>query len=191
MLWIFGVSLMIHGTLTLTTKVVKRKSYAICCPTPTLSLSLFLIHRHHLQWFHCFLFGVCVCVCVHCTYIFFPSCVSGDIISDRHTYALEPMTLTFYDWISDDISIIPWFWWHVPMCLSQWCFRLKCQYCLGNSDLIRFSLLPPSPTPLHTSSDFKIWLKYIENLSTGIHIFFTSFPSFPFSCFLPLSLDKI
>lgn len=76
-------------------------------------------------------------------------------------YALEPMTLTFYDWISGDISIIPWFWWHVPMCLSQWCkarmsiwfwkFRLESIFPL------RFRFF------LRTSSDLKIWLKYIEN----------------------------
>lgn len=126
------------------TKKLKRKSHTI---------SLSHSRCHHFRWFHRSLFGE------HTA--FFPSCVPSDIISDRHTYALEPMTLTFYDWISDDISIIPWFWWHVPMCLSQWCARLECQYCLGNSDLFRSSSLPTFST--YINSDLKIWLKYIEN----------------------------
>lgn len=130
-------------------KKVKRKSQTIRYPTLTAIISTGLT-------------AFCaVPVFVYAEHInFFPSCVPSDIISDRHTYALEPTTLTFYDWISDDISIIPWFWWHVPMCYRN--------VVLGSNVNIVWEIpicfaLPRFRPPPHTPSDLKIWLKYIEN----------------------------
>lgn len=133
------------------------------------------------------LFGGYVCVVriynVHRKKIL-SSCMPSDIISDRHTYALEPMTLTFYDWISDDISIIPWFWWHVPMCLSQWCSaRMSILFGKFRFDSMFLASAPPSPLHPHQAIWKFDWntLKIIDRHSYFLPLFLPSFPPISFA----------
>lgn len=139
------------------------------------SLCLSLAHCPHFQLFHGFLVGMCVVRIynVHRKKILF-SCMPSDIVSDRHTHALEPMTLTFYDWISDDISIIPWFWWHVPMCLSQWCSaRMSILFGKFRFDSMFLASAPPPPLYPHQAIWKFDWntLKIIDRHSYFFYLF--------------------